>query len=95
VTKYQFLQLRSDPPAFLHPGNNCSPRRFIHLATSVLAEHDLVVPERSCLETVVSAALSAQYLFYNAALYRPTPAELDASVEEFVLRCVRRSDSHK
>jgi hypothetical protein len=32
------------------------------------------------------------YLFYTAALYGPTPAELDVFVEDFVLRCVSRSN---
>jgi hypothetical protein len=67
----------------------------MHLADNVMAEHSLIVPDIQSLETVVSAALAAQYIFFSAALYAPTPAELDAFVEDFVLRCVRRPNSHE
>jgi hypothetical protein len=88
------VHLRSGSPVSLHPDDNGCPGRFIHLAINVLAEHDLILPKRPCLATIVSAALAAQYLFYTAALYGPTPAELDVFVEDFVLRCVSRSNIH-
>jgi hypothetical protein len=60
----------------------------MHLAGNVMAEHGLIVPDLQSLETVVSAALAAQYIFFSAVLYSPTQTELDAFVEDFVFRCV-------
>ena len=79
---------------FLPNDDNGCPGRFIHLAINVLTEHDLILPKLPCLATIVNAALAAQRLFYTAALYGPTLAELDVLVEDFVLRCFSRSNIH-
>jgi hypothetical protein len=51
----------------------------------------LGTPERQ-VPTWTDRLRLRSYLFYSAALYGPTSVELDVFVEDFVRRCVSRSN---
>jgi hypothetical protein len=57
-------------------------------AVQILSEHDLALPELDRLAVIVRSALTAQTLFYAAALHRPGRTELYQFFESFVLSCV-------
>jgi hypothetical protein len=60
----------------------------IRNAVQILSEHDLALPELDSLATIVRSALTAQTLFFAAALHHPGRAELYQFFESFVLSCV-------
>jgi hypothetical protein len=64
---------------------------YFRNAVQILSEHDLAIAEFDRLTLIVETALTAQSLFFAAALHDPDTAELYGFFEEFVLRCVSPS----
>lgn len=57
-------------------------------AVQILSEHDLALPELDSLAAIVRSALTAQTIFFAAALHHPGRTELYQFFESFVLSCV-------
>jgi hypothetical protein len=76
---------------FTSLGHHSSLATYFRNALQILSEHDLAIAEFDRLTLIVKTALTAQSLFFAAALHDPDTAELYDFFEEFVLRCVSSS----
>jgi hypothetical protein len=61
---------------------------YVRYAIQALSERDQLLPDLDGLTRIVTAALSAQTLYFAAAVYDPGREDLHQFFETFILTCV-------
>ncbi len=67
----------------------CASRRFFNLAMSAMSEPGLHCPAPLDLTRIINCAYGATALFCEAALRKPSDAELDTSFKRFVVQAAQ------
>jgi hypothetical protein len=81
------LQLLSTPVPAYGSSRGLSVQSYVRRALNILANSDILAPEKDRLESVVRLALDAQQAYFSAALFHPDERQLDHFFEEFIQLC--------